>query len=115
MAGGGPAHLLVGVEGAVVGGEADGLVLGLNSYGEEEHQASATEPYLRRGLVEQRELVPVPWSRERPGQPDDLVLAGAAYLDDGGAVHGDQQVAVAETPQALLQWPEVDGKKLTKR
>ena len=30
-------------------------------------------------------------------------------------MHGDQQVAVAETPQALLQWPEVDGKKLTKR
>ena len=64
MAGGGLAHLLVGVEGVVVGGEADGLVLGLNSCGEEEHQASATEPYLRRGLVEQRELVPVPRSRK---------------------------------------------------
>ena len=40
---------------SVVGGEADGLGLGLNSCGKEEHQASVTESYLRRGLVEQRE------------------------------------------------------------
>ena len=50
--------LLVGAEEGVVGGEADGLGLGLDSCGEEEHRASATESYLRRGLVEQRESVP---------------------------------------------------------
>ena len=49
---------LVGAEGAVVGGEADGLELGLDSCEEEELQASATESYLRRGLVKQRESVP---------------------------------------------------------
>ena len=49
-----------GAEG--VDGEVDGLVLGLDSCGEEEHQASATESYLRRGLVEQGESAPVPWS-----------------------------------------------------
>ena len=38
--------LLVGVEEAVVGGEADGLVPGLDSTGEEEYQRLATESYL---------------------------------------------------------------------
>ena len=50
--------LLVVAEGVVVDGKADGLVLGLDSYEEEEYQALATESYLRRGLVEQRESVP---------------------------------------------------------
>ena len=59
-----PVPLLVGDEGAEDGGEDDGLEQGLNSCGEEEHQASAAESYLRLGLVEQRELVPVPWSRK---------------------------------------------------
>ena len=56
--------LLVGAEGVVDGGEVGGLGLGLDSCGEEELQTSATESYLRRGLVEQRESVPAPWSRE---------------------------------------------------
>ena len=46
-------------EGVEDGGEDDGLLLGLDSCGEEELQVSATESYLRRGLVEQRESVPV--------------------------------------------------------
>ena len=50
--------LLVDVEEAVDGGGADGLALGLDSCEEEELQASATESYLRLGLVKQRELVP---------------------------------------------------------
>ena len=50
--------LLVVAEGVVDVGEADGLVPGLDSCVEEEHQALATESYLRRGLVEQRDLVP---------------------------------------------------------
>ena len=29
----------------------------------------------------------------RPGQPDDLVLAGAAHLDAGGVVRGGREVA----------------------
>ena len=46
-------------EGVVDVDEADGLVPGLDSCVEEEHQALATESYLGRGLVEQRELAPV--------------------------------------------------------
>ena len=75
------------------GGEAGVLGLGLNSCEEEGLQASVTESYLRRGLVEQRGSVPAPWSRERPGRPGDLGLAGTAYLDGGGVGPGDQQVA----------------------
>ena len=44
-------------EGVDDGGEVDGLVLDLDSCGEEEPQVSATESYLRLGLVEQRESV----------------------------------------------------------
>ena len=54
----------VGVGGEVVGGEVDDLVLGLDSCGEEEHQALATEAYLRRGLVEQRDSVPAASAKE---------------------------------------------------
>ena len=61
-AGGGPAHLLDGVGGVVVGGEVGGLELGLDSCEEEVLQSSAADSYLRLGLVEQRELDPAPWS-----------------------------------------------------
>ena len=90
------------------GGEAGVLGLGLNSCEEEELQASVTGSYLRRGLVEQRELVPAPWSREGPGRPGDLGLAGTAYLDGGGVGPGDQQVAWHKDSAGRLKGPNLE-------
>ena len=79
-----------------VGGEVGGLVLGLDSCEEEVLQSPAADSYLRLGLVEQRESDPASLVEIRPGQPDDLVHTGAAYLDGGELNYGDQEAAVVE-------------------